>query len=442
MGYWDHLPAGPQVVRLAFAFYFGSPLFLWACMSLHRIIPRLIGRIVVVSLITTALAADDPASQFLQAYQEFRTAERLEQQDRPKEASEKYEEAVRKLEAIRRKFPEFEPVVIEFRLRKSRENLSRLETAGELPMPQTPAGDAGLDALPQIDAPAITPQQSAPTQAQPPTGSRPRATYRIPIPPIAPRPSESAQRPPVSPSLDSTAAEREIASLRLRLSQAEQRAADMNEQLLQTMAREQSALHEIDRTKVVLVDLRSQLAQSRQAIGDLKDSNASLQSKTQVFTERLGALEGDLEAARADLEVAEDYNAELFQKLESAAAYIASSDQIRTELITERDALNERFKSGMDEEMKRLARETEKLQKERDQLAEKLVATAAIEKEKQQIEKDLADAQTALKAATDKGAGLEGEASNLREEIESITAEKNAAEKSLADLASKTDGSP
>jgi chromosome segregation ATPase len=395
-------------------------------MSLRWIIPRLIGRLGAVLLISAAFAADDPAAQFLQAYQEFRAGERFEQQAKPKEAAEQYESAVKQLELVKRRFPEFEPVVIDFRLRKSRENLSRLESATAMPFPDLPSSDLDGGALPEFSPPAPLKTRS-PAQ----TRSIPRSTYRIPMPPLR---TPTATRPSQQPTVSTAplVMQREIAALRLQLRQAEQRAADMNEQLLQTMAREQSALHEIDRTKVVLVDLRSQLAQSRQSIGDLKDSNESLQSKTESFTDRLGALETDLETARADLEVAEDYNSELFQKLESAATYIASSDEIREELVTERNTLHERFKSGMDAEMTRLVKETEKLAASRDELTKKVEAAALLADAKESAEKELTEARSALASAETNGTALEEQIATLRKDINALVLAKKSAEESLA----------
>ncbi len=180
------------------------------------------------------------------------------------------------------------------------------------------------------------------------------------------------------------------------------------------------ALRETDRTKVRVVELKAQLAMARQSLDDSEALNARLNTARGQDANRIEKLEADLVAAKADLEVAEDYNGELFAKLERAAAFIETSESIRKQLLEDRTVLAERADGAMSEETKRIASENDTLRLERD-------AAVADADRSEQLTQDNADLATKLTAAEDRIgqlAALDPEKekliADLRDELESV----------------------
>ncbi len=397
----------------------------------------------------SGVAAGDPASGFLSAYQTVKAAERLEAEGNLDPAIQKYEEAIGTLEEIQKNSPAYEPVVIEFRLGKSREGLARVQELAKqpnrAPSPVEPGGDFGLEGpLPTQDSEISEPNSLRPDRAparpapapsipEPPRARPPDFTsYRIPIPgtsaPVSPAPVQRWTPPPMdyqesAPVIGRGAAEaneKEIRALRQRLLQAEKQAEALSQSLLESQAREQMAQRETDRTKVSVVELKAQLAMARQSLDDSEALNARLNTARGEDANRIEKLEADLVAAKADLEVAEEYNGELFAKLERAASFIEASESIRKQLLEDRTVLAERADSDLSEETKRIASQNETLRAERDAA----VAEAADSEKLTAANADLTVKLASAEARIQQLAALDPEKEklivDLREELSSV----------------------
>ncbi len=397
----------------------------------------------LAAMVAGALAVEDAPTAFLEAYREFQSGERLERNGEIEEALAKYRACVEQCEEIQKTSPEYQPVVINFRLGKARAKIAALESAEsrpaasesgnqdfglEGPLPEFDSDPGDFSSLPQARV-EPTPPMMAPSPVSPP--ARPSiSSYRIPQPggapaPVAPRRPTVAVAPRVQAPMTfsdpsspigrgaAQAMEEEIRSLRFALKQEELRSEELSRKLLEGQAQEQMALHELDRTKVSLVETKSQLAMARQARGDLEATNERLTSEKGADAERITKLQADLVAARADLEVAEDYNGELLAKLDSAASYIEASETIREQLTSDRATLATRLKEGLGDEAERIAAENETLREERD--------TA------------LAGAERAEELAAD-NAALAAKLTDAEQQVEKLAALDPEKEKIIADL--------
>jgi tetratricopeptide (TPR) repeat protein len=372
---------------------------------------RLLALAAIAVVVCPARAsAQDSSDMFLQAYTLFQTGEQMENGQDPQRALAKFREAEKILAQITREFPDWQPMVVEYRLGKTRENIARLdaitkdlpplqeELEGELPKPEPPARAAGRPARP---VPAVTTSPGA---------SRPGARSSDPLPPAPPDAASST----LSKTL------RDLAQARKDLADAKTRNKALEDRVEKAEAEVQSALVVIDKTKVSVVELKSQLAQARDTIENLKRDGpdmgairAQRQEETNLFLKKLAE-------AGADAEVLQEENERLFAKLERAATYIGSSDAIRRSLIEERAALA----SARDQ----AAAELEGARREADE--SRAAHTAATEEIKelaeqiseltrgnQELEKALADAR-------ESGAG--------KEEIDRLMAENIELTKKLA----------
>ena len=67
-----------------------------------------------------AAAQDDPAREYFSAYQEFQRAERLEREGRNADAIAKFRYVATQLSQIKAQAPDWQPLVIDFRLTKTK----------------------------------------------------------------------------------------------------------------------------------------------------------------------------------------------------------------------------------------------------------------------------------------------------------------------------------
>ncbi len=100
-------------------------------------------------MLSSALSQDS-SDLFLNAYKDFQTAEKLEREAEPQEALKKYRSALLTLRQISKSSPDWQPLVVDYRLRKTQESIERLEVSTAfIPAPDIPAPDAPEGSLPE-----------------------------------------------------------------------------------------------------------------------------------------------------------------------------------------------------------------------------------------------------------------------------------------------------
>jgi Chromosome segregation ATPases len=370
--------------------------------------PLLAALVFLVAMPAFLRAEDDPGELFMQAYGEFRAAEKLETEGRGSDALTKYRFCASLLEQIGQKFPTYQPLVIQFRLGKSREAIARVEGAlnsrSNLP-PLPPSLESNAE--PSLTAPS-TVRPAAPS-FRIPTRSGAGATPRA----LSSRGGgDLAIGRGASPSVA-----RELEDLRSRLRDSERRASELERQVLQEKAEKQSAYKELDLTKVQVVELKSRLAQAGQRLRDLEISNEALANEKAAETHRVVELERDLDEVRAELEVVEESNSELFARLEKAAEFIEASEAIRKQLLADRKELAAEIAGGSDAATKKLRNEIDRLIEENRKFKEQVTGIPAIEQRNAELSARLADAEKraeALEKERDAGRVVEEE---LRKEV-------------------------
>jgi Flp pilus assembly protein TadD len=322
--------------------------------------------------------AEDPSDLFLKAYKDFAAGEKLERESKPRDALKKYRSAQQILHQIARSEPDWQPLVIEYRLRKTQENLIRLE--GELANgpPEPPEGE-----LPESDK----------AKSLPAVSSMPVVTVN---PPLAPKRSVGepvrATPSPRNTSIgrqEPGVAEREIRDLRSQLAQVRLENEQLNERLVKRSADLQSALVEVDKTKVSVVELKSQLAQATSALEDMKKEGVTLNDIRESLEKQYAGIVEKYTELQTENEVLQEENERLFAKLERAADYIAESDKIRSGLLTERRELDEARDAALAKvkkikdnsaEIERVAKENKRLKGELAEISQNTVSKSEFEK--------------------------------------------------------------
>ena len=102
--------------------------------------PFLIALGASLAMLMSALA-EDSSDLFLRAYKDFQAGEKLEREAKPQEALKKYRSAQQVLKQLGKSAPEWQPLVVEYRLRKVQESVTRLETQLASTPATAPEGD-------------------------------------------------------------------------------------------------------------------------------------------------------------------------------------------------------------------------------------------------------------------------------------------------------------
>lgn len=289
--------------------------------------PLILALVAAISLLITppceAAPAEDPAGAFLRGYTEFQNGERLEAAGDVTQAAAKFRFAATILEQIARQNPEWQPLVVQYRLRKITDSLNRVENQ----TPSRPAlpvngntNDRFLEGdLPRPDPPA---RSSNSINRVPPSQSSS-------LPDRTQQSSENANR----------SSDGEISKMR-------QENRELREQLSQRTAELKSALHAVDKTRVSVVELRHELAQTKSRLDDALKDRGSVEKLRADFAKQLAVITGEFEKTRAERTVLEEENERLHAKLEQAATYITASDAIRKTLESERKTFHDERESA------------------------------------------------------------------------------------------------
>ena len=322
---------------------------------LKRCLPVLLA---CVLWMPSTLLAFDPAEMFLRAYQEFQAGERSEREGQMRDALNRYATAAQALENIQRTDPEWQKMVVEYRLRKTQENLQRLRSS-------------------------VTEAQLADIVVEDPlpTGG---FEIDIPAPMVTTRPGSS---PRVSPSRDGGE------SLKSELAEARQQIQKLKKDLEKTQGDLTGAKAEIDRTKTSLVEAKSELVQAKANLENVSVERDQLKNSAgKVSDKQLADLTVRIEQMEANNEVLNDENNRLRDKLDRAAKSIedgqqtlAASEKDRQALAAERDKAVAGLKK-FEENQTELAQ----LIKQREEMEKKFAA------EKQELEKQIADQKPKL----------------------------------------------
>lgn len=269
-------------------------------------------------------------------------------------------------------------------------------------LPAQPTEAVGLRGFPEGPLPR---QDQQPAQ---------RGFQPAPAPPPA-MPSAAAVEMPESPVRER--------GLRAEMRRLRQENENLRSQVAQRTAELRGALHEIDRTRVTLVEQRAMLSQQDVRIENLEEDVLLADRARTNLMARLRQYADELAAARADRDVLEEETQRLYGRLESASTYITRSDEIREVLESERNAIAA----------------------ERAELADALATTTT------ELETTRAESGE-LRAAADRGTELEAEFKTLQAqlaeareqieknpEIERLAAANEDLQKQLAEAARRVD---
>ena len=354
----------------------------------------------------TASAQGDASEAFFAAYQEYQRAERLEREGRNEDAVAKFRYVAAQLGQLKAQNPDWQPLVVDFRMRKTQEAIVRLEgslaspTLGPPPDLATAAVDDANDVLPPVQpAPRRETGKAAPTISISPGAESGPA----PVPRAEGKPARKAET-----------AGAEAEKLRQQLELEKQHAAELQDQLRRSDAELTSANMELEKTKVVVVDLTTQLRQMKEPAAPPQPPSAPAVSREELdrltgvakeLEDTVAAAGAEKEQLAARMQESERQVADLSAQLAAAQAEAATAksdaDAAKTEL--------ESAKAGV------AAAQSEAETAKAELEAAKSGLTAA-QAEAETAKSEAAAAKTELESAKSRAGELEAERGRLSAE--------------------------
>ena len=402
------------------------------------------------------LFAADPSEQFLSAYQNYQQGENLERTGNTSDAINKYRFAESLLIAISKNDPSWQKPVVEYRLKKTRESLDRLQAASSNTSPST-------------DIPTAPSTADNAAQQTPPTQEKSGPSITI-VPPGATR--DSLQGTPGTTPASSAEARRlrrviedlkgQLQESRDALDTQKRRANDLES--AEWVKKRSELVNELDVAKRRISDLEHDL-KSRDSWGkDLKDLQQKLdstvadklaaeeqfQNSIKKVNEENASLVKQLQEARSKVVATTDSNQKIEQLTQEIEKGKESFQQLQAKLDhSDQTAKESLAKNG--ELQKQLAETSERLsgaQKQLDQagpLREKIKqlqakmdeGTAAIRKNSS-LQADMQVLQEDHDRLMQK-VNLLGEAAKEATKITGLQQETETLKKNVTDLKEKLD---
>lgn len=368
------------------------------------LLPLLLGGL----LAATAHSQNDPASDFFSAYQEFQRAEKLEREGRPQDAIAKFRYVAAQLGQIQSRNPDWQPMVVDFRLKKTQEAIVRLE------------GSAAPAILgPPPDLADLPPDENLPPVQTPRPVMPSGPTISISIGEEAPAPPD----PVVADVVPGAPESAEAAGLRAQLAEAQNQTAALEQELSEKESETSKVAAELDQTKEALLQLE-------QSVKSGQDSNAAAE------VERLAAaakqLEESLEAVKAEKDALETGAAEAAKQIEELTAQAAASKEEAASARAEAETARQQAVE--------LQAERETLVAERDgargEAEEARIEAAALSVRVTELEEQ----RTGLIVARDTAQQEAAEAKSAVEKNAELIEANKQLEQKLADAAEKISG--
>ena len=238
--------------------------------------------------IVQTLCAADSSEQFLSAYQAYQQGEKAERDGSTGEALKNYRFAESLLQAISSRDPSWQKAVVEYRLKKTQEGLSRLQGAGDASSP--------------APSPSVSESESSPES--------PQSGPSITITPPGSTASLTKQQAPTASSTEVRRLKKLVDSLKSELQSVKDAAAV-----------EKSRSDDLD--KMQWTKEKSRLEQQ---LGEAKDQVASLGEKLRQrdsWEKDLKDLQKRLDDALADKASTEEYYQQREKKLADASAELS-----------------------------------------------------------------------------------------------------------------------
>ena len=332
----------------------------------------LISFLMLVCFCSPSLFAADPSDTFVQALLASQAGEKLASEGKSREALLKFNAAAQLLDQLRAESPKWQPLVREYRARKTAEFISELQAL-------QPLGTQGIEPELPIDDTLI-----------------PGAERSLPTPDFLDDFPPATQSGPAG-SAEAAELRRQITEARLEIKRLRQQNNEITQKHEFASANLRDALKRVDQSRVAVAELRSQLAQTEDNLRSATNARKQDTSDITLLRENLAVLQQQLAERTADATLVEDEANELTQNLTQANTRVIEATQNRDAALLEREAAEAQKKLALEErDTALLARQTlqtefEKLQFDQAAAEKAITANAELATKLEAAEKQIAE---------------------------------------------------
>lgn len=389
--------------------------------------------------VSRVLLAADSSQQFLSAYQAYQQGERAERDGRTSEALKSYRYAESLLQTISANDPSWQKAVVEYRLKKTQDGLSRLQAsqgssdqAGESAVAPTFAdGTDGSVAVPSQSGPSIT--ISAPSGASLKSGASTAATSEVrrlkklvdslksELQSVKDAATAEKSR---SDDLNKTQWTKEMSDLRQQLTQAKDRIAELGDKL-----------HQRDSWEKDLKDLQEKL---NDALADKASAEEDFQKREKKMTDASAQLSKQLAEANAKVSSVNEGTSALQQQLAESKVHLAQAEKAANEATQKMNAAisaAQADRAVQDEDHQRLESKLAEQSKQVITLQERLKAGEDLQKQVDLDRESLKQLQAKLDDAGNASKNEEAKNQELTAKIQDLSAKLSESQKQIVVLA-------
>ena len=383
------------------------------------------------------LAADagDPSELFLGAYMSVQLGEKFEHDGNLKQSLAKYRSAARDLDQLGKKYPSWQPLIVEYRKKRTAENISRVEQRLG-PGAAAAVGDGSSDAGSEVPLPQ---QDSAPTFSTSTSGGN-----------VAP-PSDGMSGMNASASVNTGAGagdDVDIATsqIRNRIQQLQSELRDSRAQLQAVQQEKEdmagrldSALKQLDKIKVNDAELKAQLKQAEEAFKNAVADGQQNTAGNKELQDRIAGLQEALRQARDERDAIEqensDYSRRISKTRETAQTAVKERDEAKQQVTTLKSQFADASK--LSEQLETAKKQIASLTQERDaakQHASELDGKLA---DASKLAAQLDDAKKQIATLQLSDNGVSAKLADAQKQVQALTGERDAMRKSIDDLNGK-----
>lgn len=307
--------------------------------------------------------ADDPSEQFLKAFTSVQQGEKLERDGKFKAAVAKFRFAASLLEQIAQRNPNWQPLIVNYRTRKTAEAIVRAEQRMQFEKPDPGAPSEATNPPPTIAAPPPTPPPTVPFTR--PSRVIPSGDGTDPLPTNEPEMPASVRRVPPpgggSTTLPLPAAQapetlsrsaqdaksrldklqKDLEENRKQLAAAKEQRDKLENELNASRAEAKKEKKRADSAAAEATDLETQLKKAKDIAQEAVSKNPDAAETRKALREQVAELRKQVTAAEGKANSAASEREEVAKKLAAATE--------RVEALTgERDAARAQAESGKD----------------------------------------------------------------------------------------------
>lgn len=375
-----------------------------------RLLLRFVALLLLFSVIQPVYAqSGDPSEMFLNAYMAVQQGEKLERTGQNSAALSKLRYSASLLDQIATNFPDWQPLIVDYRRKKTADAISRLEESIALEGP----GISEPAESPDLEGPL--PGYEEPTMPDVVTG-------------------EDRSLPAPGGNVDIL--EQATQNIRSRMKNLETEVARQREQIdalrrdkQELLGRLGNALEKVDVARTTEAEMKAELAQTRASLENAL-TDASRGAEKTALEERVAKLTEALEQARDERDVADEFARDLRERI--GKVHTESEKRIAA-VEVERDQALEAL-----EKSKKAQEQVDKLMEENATLLAKLEeAETSIRQFKEEMpekDKEIAQLRNEMAAAKEMLAKAQEESKGYQSSMADLRAQLEAANKQLADL--------